>query len=116
MLRGLEHFCYGDRLRVGVVPSGKEKALERFTAASCYLRDHRRGVGETFSGSVMIRQGVTAEGRFRLDVRGQLFQRVVRLCHRQSVDEPLLEVYRNRLDRALGNLFWWKVSLPIAVD
>jgi len=38
MLRGLEHFCYGDRLRVGVVSSGKEKALERFTAASCYLK------------------------------------------------------------------------------
>lgn len=60
----------------------------------------------------MIRQGVTAEGRFRLDVRGQLFQRVVRLCHRESVDEPLLEVYRNRLDRALGNFFGGKCPCP----
>ncbi|KFQ31705.1 hypothetical protein N332_03488, partial [Mesitornis unicolor] len=48
------------------------------------------------------------EGRFRLDIRKKFFTvRVVRHWHRlprEVVDAPSLEVFKARLDRALGNL------------
>ncbi|KFQ37722.1 hypothetical protein N332_13636, partial [Mesitornis unicolor] len=48
------------------------------------------------------------EGRFRLDIRRKFFTvRVVRHWHRlprEAVDAPSLEVFKARLDRALGNL------------
>jgi len=33
---------------------------------------------------------------------------------RQVVAAPSLEVLRARLDGALSNMVWWKVSLPMA--
>lgn len=33
---------------------------------------------------------------------------------REAVDVPLLEVFKARLDGALGNLVQWKLSLPTA--
>ncbi|KFQ20329.1 hypothetical protein N332_06274, partial [Mesitornis unicolor] len=48
------------------------------------------------------------EGRFRLDIRKKFFtMRVVRHWHRlprEVVNAPSLEVFKARLDRALGNL------------
>ncbi|KFQ38069.1 hypothetical protein N332_02806, partial [Mesitornis unicolor] len=48
------------------------------------------------------------EGRFRLDIRKKFFTvRVVRHWHRlprEVVDAPSLEVFKARLNRALGNL------------
>ncbi|KFQ34479.1 hypothetical protein N332_01132, partial [Mesitornis unicolor] len=48
------------------------------------------------------------EGRFRLDIKKKFFTvRVVRHWHRlprEVVDAPSLEVFKARLDRALGNL------------
>ncbi|KFV15763.1 hypothetical protein N340_01473, partial [Tauraco erythrolophus] len=48
------------------------------------------------------------EGRFRLDLRKKFFtQRVVRhwnMSPREVVDAPSLEVFKARLDEALGNL------------
>ena len=52
------------------------------------------------------------EGRFRLDVRGKFFtMRVVR-CRlprlpREVADAPSLEVFKARLDGALGSLGWY---------
>jgi len=33
---------------------------------------------------------------------------------REVVDAPSVEVFKARLDGALSNLVWWKVSLPMA--
>ncbi|KFQ23396.1 hypothetical protein N332_04925, partial [Mesitornis unicolor] len=48
------------------------------------------------------------EGRFRLDIRRKFFTvRVVRHWHRlpeEAVDAPSPEVFKARLDRALGSL------------
>ncbi|KFQ38950.1 hypothetical protein N332_02179, partial [Mesitornis unicolor] len=48
------------------------------------------------------------EGRFRLDIRMKFFTvKVVRHWHRlprEAVDAPSLEVFKARLDRALGKL------------
>ncbi|KFQ36109.1 hypothetical protein N332_12316, partial [Mesitornis unicolor] len=48
------------------------------------------------------------EGRFRLEIRRKFFTvRVMRHWHRlprEAVDAPSLEVFKARLDGALGNL------------
>ena len=53
-----------------------------------------------------------------MDVRRKFFTvRVVRHRHRlprEVVDAPSLEGFKARLDGALSNLVWWKVSLPMA--
>ena len=58
------------------------------------------------------------EGRFRLDIRKKFFiMRVVRHWNRlprEAVAAPSLAVSKARLDGALRNLVWWKVSLPTA--
>ncbi|KFQ36174.1 hypothetical protein N332_09205, partial [Mesitornis unicolor] len=51
---------------------------------------------------------ILKEGRFRLDIRKKFFiMQMVRHWHRlprEVVDAPSLEVFKARLDRALGNL------------
>ena len=51
------------------------------------------------------------EGRFRLDIRGKfLTMRVVRCWNRlprEIVDAPNLEVFKARLDGALGSLVYY---------
>jgi len=58
------------------------------------------------------------EGRFRLAIRKKFFTlRVVRPWPRlpkEAVAAPSLEGFKATLDRALSNLVWWKVSLPMA--
>jgi len=58
------------------------------------------------------------EGRFRLDIRKKFFtMRVVKHWHRlprEAVAAPSLAVFKARLDGALSNLVWWKMSLLMA--
>jgi len=58
------------------------------------------------------------ESRFRLDIRKKFFtMRVVKHWRRlpgEAVAAPSLEVFKARLDGALSNLVWWKMSLLMA--
>jgi len=58
------------------------------------------------------------EGRFRLDIRKKFFpMRVVKHWHRlprEAVAAPSLAGFKARLDGALSNLVWWKMSLLMA--
>jgi len=58
------------------------------------------------------------EGRFRLDIRKKFFpMKVVKhwsRLPREAVDAPSLAVLKARLDGALSNLVWWKMSLLMA--
>ena len=50
------------------------------------------------------------ERRFRLDVRGKFFtesSEVLEQLPREVVDAPSLEVFKARLDGALGSLAWY---------
>jgi len=57
------------------------------------------------------------EGRCKLDIRKKFFTVIVlRPWHRlprEAVAAPSLAVFEARLDVALSNLAWWKVSLPV---
>ena len=58
------------------------------------------------------------EGRFRLDVREKITQRVMRHWHRlprEAVNAASLEAFRARLDGLLGSLIWWLAELLTAV-
>lgn len=51
-------------------------------------------------------------GRFRFDIMKFFPQRVVRPWHRlprEAVGAPSLEVFKARLDGALGSLVWWEM-------
>ena len=58
------------------------------------------------------------EGRFRSDARKKFF--IIRMVSpwprlpREAVAAPSLAVFKARLDGALSNLVWWKVSLLMA--
>jgi len=58
------------------------------------------------------------EGRFRLDIRKKFFPvRVVKpwpRLPREAVAAPSLAGFKARLDGALSNLGWWKMSLLMA--
>ena len=58
------------------------------------------------------------QGRFKLNLRRKFFtQRVVTHWNRllkEVVDAPSLELFKARLDVALGSLVWWLVTLHIA--
>jgi len=58
------------------------------------------------------------EGRFRLDIRKKFFtMRVVKHWNGLSIEAvaaPSLAVFKARLDGALSNLVWWKMSLLMA--
>ena len=120
----VKHLSYEDRLReLGLFTLEKRRLWGDVTAAFQYLKGACRKEGEglfirecgdrTRGNSFKLK-----EGSFRLDIRKKFFTvRVVRHWNRlprEVVDAPSLAVFKARLDGALGNLVWWKVSLPMA--
>ncbi|GAB0175482.1 hypothetical protein GRJ2_000013400 [Grus japonensis] len=113
MIRGLEHLCYGDRLSWDC-SAGEKKALGKTYCGLPVPKGAYRKAGEglfTRAWSDRTRgNGLKLkEGRFRLDMRKKFFPvRVVRPWHklpREAVAAPgSLEVFKARLDGALGNL------------
>ena len=118
MIEGLEHLPCKDRLReLGLFSLEKRRLRGDLIAAIQYLKraykqegskliervDNSRTRGNSFK---------LKEGRFRLDVRGKFFTvRGVRCWNSCSerlwVPCPSLEVFKARLDGALGSLGWY---------
>ncbi|KFO11260.1 hypothetical protein N312_11602, partial [Balearica regulorum gibbericeps] len=114
MIRGLEHLSYEDRLKeLALFSLEKRKLRGDLIAAFQYLKGAYRKAGEglftrTWSDKTRSNSLKLKEGRFRLDIRTKFFPvRLVRHWNRlprEVVDAPSLEVFKARLDGALGNL------------
>ncbi|GAB0183505.1 hypothetical protein GRJ2_000815800 [Grus japonensis] len=114
IIRRLEHLSYQDRLReLGLFSLEKRRLRGDLIAAFQYLKGAYRKVGEglftrAWSDRTRGNGFKLKEGRFKLDIRKKSFTvRVVRHWNRlprEVVDAPSLEVFKARLDGALGNL------------
>ena len=115
MLRGLQHLPYKDRLReLGLFSLEKRRLWGDLTAAFQSLKGACKQEGTQLflrvdNSSTRGNGFKLKEGRFRLDIRGKFFtMRVVRCWNscpeRLWMPRPSLEVFKARLDGALGSL------------
>jgi len=115
---------YEDRLReFWLFSLEKRKLWGDLIAALQYLKGAYRKDGEGLFTRVCSDRArgngcKLKEGRFRLDMMKKFFtMRVMKHWNRlprEAVAALSLEVFKARLDRALSNLVWWKVSLLMA--
>ena len=114
MIRGLEHLPYEDRLReLGLFSLEKRRLWGDLSAAFQDLKGASKQEGrqlfERGDNSRMRGNGFKLkERRLRLDARGKFFTMRTTRCWnrlpREAVDAPSLEVFKARLDGALGSL------------
>ncbi|GAB0210045.1 hypothetical protein GRJ2_003470300 [Grus japonensis] len=114
LIRGLEHLSYEDRLRELELFSLEKRRLRGdLIAAFQYLKGaYRKDSEGLFMRECSDRTRGNGfklkEGRFRLAIRKKFCAvRVVRCWKRlprEVVDAPSLEVFKTRLDEALGNV------------
>ncbi|KFO81364.1 hypothetical protein N303_01567, partial [Cuculus canorus] len=114
MIRGLEDLPYKDRLKeLGLFSLEKRRLRGDLIVIFQYLKGAYRKAGKgLFIKACGYRTRVNGykleRGRFRLDIRKNFFtMRMVRHWHRlprEAVAAPSLEVFKARLDGALGRL------------
>ncbi|GAB0190550.1 hypothetical protein GRJ2_001520300 [Grus japonensis] len=114
MIKGLEHLSCEDRLReLGLFSLEKRMLRGDRLAAFQYLKGAYKKAGEglftkAWSDRTRGNGFKLKKGRFRLDIRKTFFTpRVMRHWNRlprEVVDATSLEVFKVRLDGALGNL------------
>ena len=109
MIRGLEHLPYEDRLReLGLFSLEKRKLQGDLIAAFQYLKGAYKQEGSqlferVYNSRTRGNGFKLKEGRLMWDIR----ERVVRCWNRlprEVVDALSLQVFKARLDGALGNL------------
>jgi len=116
--------CPGSASQHGKLPAHRERgtALGDFIAAASSWRGYRKDGEGLFTRGCSDRTrgngSKLKEGRFRLDIGKKFFpRRVVKhwpRLPREAVAAPSLAVFKARLDGALSNLGWWKMSLLMA--
>jgi len=116
--RGLEHLPYEDRLReLGLFSLEKRRLWGDLTAAFQDLKGAYKQEGSQLftridNGRTRGKGLKLKEGRFRLDIRGKFFTKRVVGCwnsfpERLWMSRPSLEVFKARLDGALGSLVYY---------
>jgi len=124
MIRRLEHHSYEERLReLGLFRLEKRRLRGDLLAAFQYLKGtYRKDVENIFIRACCDRTRNNCfkprEGRSRLVIRNKYFTvRVVKHWNglpREVVDDPSLETFKARLDGALSNMIYLKMSLLTA--
>ncbi|GAB0206047.1 hypothetical protein GRJ2_003070300 [Grus japonensis] len=114
MITGLEHLSCENRLReLGLFSLEKRRLQGHLIVAFQYLKEAykkaEKGVFIRESSDRTRGNGLKLrEGRFRLDIKKEICTvRVVRYWNRlprEAVDVPSLEVFKARVDGALGNV------------
>ncbi|GAB0180590.1 hypothetical protein GRJ2_000524300 [Grus japonensis] len=114
LIRGLEHLSYEDRLReLGLFSLEKRRLRGDLIVAfqdieGAYKKAGERLFTKAYSDRTRGNGFKLKEGRFTLDIRKKsATMRTMRHWNRllrQVVDAPSLEVFKARLDGALGNL------------
>ena len=126
MIRMLQHLPYKDRLReLGLFRMEKRRLWGERMAAFRDLKGAYKQEGsqlfERVKNSRTRGNGLKLrQGRFSLDVREKFFtMRVVRCWNscpeRLWMPHPSLEVFKARLDGALGSLVWYEMGRLVAL-